>query len=75
MDAMIVNGTEDQRLKTANEIEDMMHDAGRIARTAIMSDDAAVKKSLKGAVQALCDTALKRMDESIGASIADDDEE
>ena len=75
MDGMIVNGTEDPRFKTANEIEDMMHDAGRIARTAIMTDDAAVKKSLKGAVQALCDTALKRMDESIGASIADDEDE
>ena len=75
MDGMIVNGTEDPRFKTAEEIEDMMHDAGRIARTAVMSDDAAVKKSLKEAVKALCDTALKRLDESIGASIADDDEE
>ena len=66
---------EDPKIKTANEIEDMLHDAGRIARTAVMSDDTAVKKSLKDAVKALSDTALTRLDESIGASIADEEDE
>lgn len=73
MDGMMMN--EDPRLKTANEIEDTLHDAGRIARTAVMSDDKNVKKSLRAAIKTLCDTAITKLDESIGASIADDEED
>ena len=65
----------DPKIKTANEIEDTLHDAGRIARTAVASDDVAVKKSLRDAVKVLVDTALTKLDESIGASISDDEDE
>lgn len=65
----------DPKIKTANEIEDTLHDAGRIARTAVSSDDVTVKKSLRDAVKVLVDTALTKLDESIGASIADDEDE
>ena len=65
----------DPKIKTANEIEDTLHDAGRIARTAVASDDVTVKKSLRDAVKVLVDTALTKLDESIGSSIADDEED
>lgn len=71
MENMIV----DPKVKTAEEIEDTLHDAGRIARTAVMSDDISVKKALKDAIKALVDTALARLDESIGTSAADDEDE
>lgn len=73
---VIVNGNEvDPKVKTAEEIDDTLHDAGRISRTAVMSDDVAVKKSLRDAVKVLVDTAISKLDESIGASIADDEDE
>ena len=75
MDVIVNDEKLDPRLKTANEIEDTLHDAGRISRTAVMSDDVAVKKSLKDAVKVLVDTALAKLDESIGTSIADDEDE
>ncbi len=73
---VIVNGNEvDPKIKMAEEIEDTLHDAGRISRTAVMSDDITVKKSLRAAVKTLVDTAVAKLDESIGASIADDEDE
>ena len=66
---------EDPREKTANEVEDLFHNAGRIARTAIMSDDAKVKQTLKTAIRTLADQAIVRLDESVGASVADDEED
>ena len=75
MDVIVNDEKLDPRLKTANEIEDTLHDAGRISRTAVMSDDVAVKKSLKDAVKVLVGTALAKLDESIGTSIADDEDE
>lgn len=73
---VIVNGEEmDPKVKMANEIEDTLHDAGRITRTAVMSDDVSVKKSLRDAVKVLVDTAMAKLDESIGASVADDEDE
>lgn len=73
---VIVNGNEVYpKEKLAEEIEDTLHDAGRITRTAVMSDDVAVKKSLRDAVKVLVDTAMAKLDESIGASVADDEDE
>lgn len=65
----------DPRDRTAEEIEDMFHNAGRVARSAIMTDDAATKNTLKLAVRALTDEALRRLDESVGASVADDQDD
>ena len=67
----------DPREKTANEIEDMFHNAGRVARSAVMTDDTATKNTLKLAIRALADEAIRRLDESIGTSEADaaDDDE
>ena len=75
MDVIVNDNQIDPKEKTAEEIGDTLHDAARIVRTAVMSDDIAVKKSLREAVKTLVDTAIAKLDESIGASIADDDEE
>lgn len=67
----------DPRERTAEEIEDMFHNAGRVARSAVMTEDQATKNTLKNAVRALADEAIRRLDESIGTSQADaaDEEE
>ena len=66
---------EDDRYKTAEEIEDIYHSCARIARTAVMSDDPDVKKSLKTAILAMAKTAMAKIDESINTSLADDEDE
>ena len=71
MDNMII----DPKIKEAESIEDQMHDAARLMGQAIKNDDAASKKALQSAAKVLIDTAMKRFDESIGTSVADDDEE
>ena len=71
MDNMII----DPKMKEAESIEDKVHDAARLMGQAIKNDDPASKKALQSAAKVLIDTAVKRMDESIGASIADDEDE
>lgn len=71
MDGMIL----DPKVKEADSIEDQMHDAARLMGQAIRNDDPDSKKALQGAAKVLIDTAMKRFDESIGASIADDEDE
>ena len=70
MDAMII----DPKIKEAESIEDQIHSAARIMGQAITIDDKDSKKALQNAAKVLIDTAMRRFDESIGASVADDDE-
>ena len=71
MDNMII----DPKIKEAESIEDQVHDAARLMGQAVRNDDAASKKALQSAAKVLIDTAMKRFDESIGTSLADDDDE
>lgn len=71
MDDMIL----DPKVKEAESIADQIHSAGRIMEQAITIDDADSKKALQNAAKVLIDTAMKRFDESIGTSIADDEDE
>ena len=83
MSEIIVNGdikdpAIDEKEKVAREITETIYSAARIAETAIMSDDDKVKDALKASVRVLLETALTKLDESVGASVADaaaDDEE
>lgn len=61
--------------KEAYSIADQIHEAGRIMEQAIISEDSEAKKALRNAARVLIDSALKRFDESIGASVELDDEE
>ena len=76
MGEVIVNGVAvdpkiDERERTSREVTETIHSASRIAETAIMSDDPKVKEALKASVKVLLDTAMTKLDESVGASEAD----
>ena len=82
MTEVVVNGESvdpkiDEKQKIMGEITDTIHSAGRIAETAIMSDDPKVKEALNASVRVLLETAMTKLDESVGASVADatDDDE
>lgn len=65
----------DEKQKIMGEVTDTIHSAGRIAETAIMSDDPKVKEALKASVRVLLETAMTKLDESVGASVADDQDD
>ena len=65
----------DPMVKEADSIEEQMHDAARLMGQAIRNEDPDSKKALQNAAKVLIDTAMARFDESIGASIADDEDE
>jgi hypothetical protein len=67
----------DEKRRVVEEVTETIHSAARIAETAIMSDDAKVKDALKASVRVLLETAMTKLDESVGASVADaaDDDE
>lgn len=71
MENMIV----DPKVKEADSIGEQIHSAGRIMEQAITIDDPASKKALQNAAKVLIDNAMARFDESIGASVADDEED
>jgi hypothetical protein len=74
----VVDKEAENRRKTADEVCESIHNAARLAETAIMSDDTAVKNALKTSAKVLLDAAMTKLDESVGASVADaqdDDDE
>ena len=71
MDGMMV----DPKIKEAESVEEQMHDAARLMGQAIRNEDVASKKALQNAAKVMIDTAMARFDESIGTSIADDEED
>ncbi|MBR3238696.1 MAG: hypothetical protein IKF99_09695 [Oscillospiraceae bacterium] len=76
MTEVVVNGQAvepeiDEKQRVMAEVTDTIHSAGRITETAIMSDDPKVKEALKASVRVLLDTAMTKLDESVGASVAD----
>lgn len=78
MSDIIINGAdpaEDPREKTAAEIRCMIHSAADIVETAIRSTDPAVETSLKGSAKVLLESAMKKLDESVGTAVADEDDE
>lgn len=61
--------------KEAISIADQIHDAARIMESAITIESVDSKKALSTAAKTLIDDAMARFDESIGTSIADDEDE
>ena len=70
MDGMI-----NEKEKEAYNIADQIHEAARIMEQAIINEEPEAKKALRSAARVLIDSALKRFDESIGASVELDDED
>ena len=80
MSEIIINGEQmqpDEREKSADEIRHLIHQAADIAETAIRSEDKAVEDALRSSAKVLLQTALKKLDESVGTAVADeaDDDE
>ena len=78
MSDVIINGMEpetNERQKTLHAIVEMIHSAGRVIETAEITEDPEVLRSTQSAAKALIDAAMAKMDESIGATIADDTDE
>jgi hypothetical protein len=69
---MPVNEHKDQE---AWEVSDMIRSAGNIVETALRAEDEASRKALRDAAKTILTKAIDRLDESVGASDADEDDE
>jgi hypothetical protein len=69
---MPVNEQKDQE---AWEVSDMIRSAGNIVETALRAEDEASRKALRDAAKTILTKAIDRLDESVGASDADEDDE
>ena len=66
---------EDEKFRVSDEICGMIHSAADVARQAVMSEDATVKKALQTAAKALLNQAIRKIDESVGTSVADEEDD
>lgn len=69
---MPVNEQKDQE---AWEVSDMIRSARNIVETALRAEDEASRKALRDAAKTILTKAIDRLDESVGASDADEDDE
>ena len=69
---MPVNEQKDQE---AWEVSDMIRSAGNIVETALRAEDEASRKALRDAAKTILTKAIDRLDESVGAADADEDDE
>jgi hypothetical protein len=53
----------------------MIHSAANVVRTALTSTDKKAEEALRKAAKTLLTTAIKRLDESVGTAIADEEDE
>lgn len=65
----------EQKDREAWEVSDMIRSAGGIVETALRAEDEASRKALRDAAKTILQQAIARMDESVGASDADEDDE
>lgn len=78
MSEVIINGVEPdvpERQKTLRAVVEMIHSAGRVIETAEITEDPEVLRSTQAAARSLIDAAMRKMDESIGETLADEDED
>jgi RNA polymerase-interacting CarD/CdnL/TRCF family regulator len=66
---------DEERNKEAFEVGDLIHSAANIVEQAIRMEDQDSKKALQKAAKTLLQKAIARLDESVGASDADEDDE
>lgn len=60
--------------REAWEVSDMIRSAGGIVETALRAEDEASRKALRDAAKTILQQAIARLDESVGASDADEDD-
>ena len=61
--------------REAWEVSDMIRSAGGIVETALRAEDEASRKALRDAAKTILRQAIARLDESVGASDADEEDE
>ena len=61
--------------REAWEVSDMIRSAGNIVETALRAEDDASRKALRDAAKTILQSAIARLDESVGASNADEEDE
>lgn len=65
---------QDEKDREAWEVSDMIRSAGGIVETALRAEDEASRKALRDAAKTILRQAIARMDESVGASDADEED-
>lgn len=65
----------EEKDREAWEVSDMIRSAGSIVETALRAEDDASRKALRDAAKTILKQAIARMDESVGASDADEEDE
>lgn len=65
----------EEKDREAWEVSDMIRSAGGIVETALRAEDDASRKALRDAAKTILEQAIARLDESVGTSDADEDEE
>ena len=78
MSDIIINGAEaveDPREKMALDLCETIHNAARLAETAVRSEDPTVENALKTSARVLLEAAIKKLDESVGTAVADEDDD
>lgn len=65
----------EQKDREAWEVSDMIRSAGGIVETALRAEDDASRKALRDAAKTILQQAIARLDESVGASDADEEDE
>lgn len=65
----------EEKDREAWEVSDMIRSAGGIVETALRAEDDASRKALRDAAKTILEQAIARLDESVGAADADEDEE
>ena len=65
----------EEKDREAWEVSDMIRSAGGIVETALRAEDEASRKALRDAAKTILQQAIARMDESVGASDADEEDE
>jgi hypothetical protein len=63
----------EEKDREAMQIGDMIHSAAGLVENAIRIEDETSKKALRDAAKALLQTAVAKLDESVGASEEDDE--
>ena len=53
----------------------MIHSAADVAEMAIRSEDPAVQESMRASARVLLDAATKKLDESVGTAVADEEDD
>lgn len=65
----------EQKNQEAWEVGDMIRAAGGIVENALRAEDEASRKALRDAAKTILQQAVARLDESVGASDADEEDE